>query len=194
MSFIDTRLNDRYRYGFVGGPRWNTLVVDMANGRNRRKKQWAMPHHEFTADYATFNAEEKAQLLSAFMAAGGAFSAFRFKDFNDWLAINQDIGTGDGTTDPMQLVRNYSFGPSLYTRAITLPLNAIITDYSGTVIPATVDPLTGLATPDDPWPEVPLRWNGQFDVRVRFSEDFNPFTAASEQVGECTVRLVEDFP
>lgn len=194
MSFIDTRLNDHYRYGFVGGPRWSTLVVDMANGRNRRKQQWSLPHHEFTANYATFNEAEKAQLLNAFMAAGGAFAAFRFRDWNDWMAVDQDIGTGDGTTNPMQLVRNYEFGPSLFTRPITLPLNPVITTYEGTVVPATVDPLTGLATPTAPWPAVPLRWNGQFDVRVRFAEDFNPFTAASGQVRECTVRLVEDFP
>lgn len=194
MSFIDTRLNDRYRYGFAGGPRWSTLVVDMANGRNRRIKQWSLPHHEFTADYATFNEAEKAQLLNAFMAAGGAFSAFRFRDWNDWMAVDQEIGVGNGTTAPMQLVRNYKFGPTTYTRPITLPLNAEIRDAENNVVAATVDPLTGLATPTAPWPAKTLRWNGQFDVRVRFADDFNPFTAASEKVRECTVRLVEDLP
>lgn len=193
MAFIDTRLNDHYRYGFVGGPRWNTLVVDIASGRNRRTKKWAMPHHEFTADYAAFNPQEKASLLNAFMAAGGAFSAFRFKDWNDYQAVDQEIGVGDGTTNPMQLVRNYKFGPTTYTRAITLPLNAVIQDADNNVIAATVNPLTGMATPAAPWPAKTLRWNGQFDVRARFAEDFNPFTAVSGQIGECTVRIVEDF-
>jgi len=193
MAFIDTRLNDRYRYGFVGGPRWNTLVVDRANGRNRRRKSWSLPHHEFTADYATFSDQEKAQLLNAFMAAGGAFAAFRFRDWNDWVATDEPIGNGDGTSTPKQLVRNYQFGSSVLTRPITLPLNAVIRDSDGVVVPATVNPLTGLATPTSPWPVKALRWTGQFDVRVRFAEDFNPFTAASEKVRECTVRLVEDF-
>ncbi len=193
MSFIDTRLNDRYRYGFVGGPRWSTLVVEMANGRNRRKKQWSMPHHEFTADFATFSEQEKSELLNAFMAAGGAFSSFRFRDWNDWVASDQEIGTGNGTTAPMQLVRNYRFGATTYTRPITLPLNAVIRDIDNNVIAAAIDPLTGMATPAAPWPIKALRWTGQFDVRVRFAEDFNPFTAAAEKIRECTVRLLEDF-
>lgn len=194
MSFIDTRLNERYRYGFVGGPRWNTLVIDQANGRNRRLKKWSLPHHEFTADFATFTEAEKAQLLNAFMAAGGAFAAFRFRDWNDWLAVDQTIGTGDGTTNPIQLVRNYTFGSTTFSRPITLPLNAVILDADNEVVPATVNPTTGMVTPTSPWPAKALRWNGQFDVRVRFAEDFNPFIAASEKVRECTVRLVEDFP
>lgn len=193
MAFIDTRLNSRYRYGFVGGPAWNTLDIRMASGKSRRKKQWAMPHHRYTANYATLNEAEKNQLLHAFMVSGGAFAAFRFKDWNDYTAIDEVIGTGDGTSSPMQLVKTYVFGPSSFTRTITLPLNAVLRDEDGNTLTVTVDPLTGLVTPASPWPSSKdISWTGEFDVRVKFKDDFNPFTSVASNIRECMVELEED--
>lgn len=194
MAFIDTRLNDRYRYGFVGGPAWNTLDVRMASGRSRRKKLWSMPHHRYTANYATLNEAEKNDLLHAFMVSGGAFSAFRFKDWNDHTALNELIGVGDGTSTPMQLVKTYTFGPATFIRPITLPLGAVVRDSDGNTLTVTVNPLTGVVTPSSPWPNLKsIFWTGQFDVRVKFKDDFNPFTSAASNVRECVVELEEDL-
>lgn len=194
MSFIDARLNSRYRYGFVGGPNWNTMVTQLQSGRNRKRKAWAMPHHKYTANYATFNEAEKAELLNAFMAAGGSFSSFRFKDWNDWQAFDQVIGTGDGTSTPMQLVKHYTFGPTTFTRTITLPLNVVVKDEDGNVLSVTVAPTTGLVTPSSPWPSgKDIIASFDFDVRVSFSQDFNPFTSVAAKVRECMVELEEAF-
>lgn len=193
MAFIDTRLNSRYRYGFTGGPGWNTLEFKLMSGRSRRSKGWAMPHHRYTADYATFNEAEKNEMLHAFMVAGGSFSAFRFKDWNDWQATNEPLGIGDGTSAPVQLVKTYTFGPTTFTRTITLPLNAVVYE-NGVPKAVTVDPLTGLVTPTTPWTlGATLSADFEFDVRVTFGADFNPFTSAASDVRECTVDLVEDF-
>lgn len=194
MSFIDARLNSRYRYGFVGGPNWNTLVTQLQSGRNRKRKAWAMPHHKYTANYATLNAAEKDELLNAFMAAGGSFSSFRFKDWNDWQAFDQVIGEGDGTSDPMQLVKHYTFGPTTFTRTITLPLNTIVKDEDGNTLAVTVAPTTGLVTPDAPWPSgKDIIASFDFDVRASFSQDFNPFTSVASNIRECMVELEEAF-
>jgi len=194
MAFIDARLNDRYRFGFTGGPAWNTLKVDLQSGRTRRRKQWAMPHHKYTADFATLTESEKEVLLSAFMAAGGSYASFRFRDYNDFTATRQLIGSGDATDDPKQLVRNYLFGPSLYTRTITLPLEVVVRDEDDVEVPVTVDDETGLVTPVTTWPSgKALFWWGKFDVRVNFSSDYNPLTAVATGIREATIELEEDF-
>lgn len=191
MSFIDTRINSRYRFGFVGGPEWRTLIVQLQSGAERRKAMWALPHHRYTADYATLTPAEKETLLHTFIVCRGAFSTFRFLDWNDYTATDESLGTGDGTSDPIQLVKTYTFGASSYERTITLPYDVTVTA-NGTPISVTVDPLTGIATPVSPWPSgQALAWSGKFDVRVRFANDFNPFTSAAQQVREVSVELVE---
>ena len=194
MAFIDARLNDRYRFGFTGGPAWNTLKVDLQSGRTRRRKQWAMPHHKYTADYATLNETEKNALLSAFMAAAGSYASFRFRDYNDFTATHELIGSGDGTLTPKQLVKTYQFGPSLYTRTITLPLEVVVKDEDGAVVAVTVNDETGLVTPSLAWPNgKALFWWGKFDVRVNFASDFNPLSAVATGIREATIELEEDF-
>ena len=192
MAFIDTRLNRHYLYGFRGGPMWNTRANELRSGRQYRIKGWSMPKHRYSTDYALLSEEEKNDLLNAFMVTAGAFASFRFRDWNDYRAVSQTIGVGDGTSDPIQLVRNYTFGSTTFTRPIQLPLNPVIRDEDNNVISATVGPTTGMATPDSPWPSGKvLRWDGEFDVRVHFSQDFNPLTAASSSVRECMVELEE---
>lgn len=194
MAFIDTRLNDRYLFGFTGGPAWSTLKVELQSGRNRRKKLWSMPHHRYRTNYAALNDSERDGLLNAFMAAGGSYASFRFRDYNDFVAVDQLIGVGDGTSTPKQLVKNYQFGAALYTRPITLPMDVVIRDEDGNVVPATVNATTGMVTPTGIWPDgKALFWSGRFDVRVNFSADYNPFTAVATGVRECTVELDEDF-
>lgn len=191
MSFIDTRINSRYRFGFVGGPEWRTLIVPLQSGAERRKALWALPHHRYTADYATLTAAEKESLLNTFIVCRGAFSTFRFLDWNDYTATNESLGTGDNTSTARQLTKTYTFGASSYVRNITLPYDVTVTA-NGSPIAVTVDPITGLVTPDAPWPNgQAIAWSGKFDVKVRFANDFNPFTSAAQQVREVSVELVE---
>ena len=192
MAFIDARINSDYTYGFTGGPQWNTLKVDMANGHVRKNKDWALPLGKWSTNYALLSPQTQEALLAAFWVCGGGFSDFRFKDYNDFRAIDQVFGVGDGTSTPIQLVRNYQFGSVVFTRAISLPLNAIIKDQDNNVLAATVNPTTGMATPSSPWPNGKvLRWNGEFDVKASFEEDYNPFTAQASNVRECPVRIIE---
>lgn len=196
MPFIDARINQDKEFGFVGGPEFRTDIKRLQSGRTKRHRMWDYPLHRYTADYATFDQAERAAFLNWFMVAAGSWATFRFRDKNDYQAVDQVIGVGDGTNDPMQLVRNYEIpgvaGMSL-TRPITLPLNAVITDALDNVVPATVDPLTGLATPTGTWPMgQALKWNGEFDVRVCMAMDYNPLNKVEGDIDEVTIELVED--
>lgn len=196
MPFIDARINQDKEFGFIGGPKFRTDVKRLQNGRRKAQRMWDYPLHTYTADYATFDAEERELFLNWFMVAAGSWATFRFRDKNDYRATDQVIGVGDGTADPLQLVRNYTIpgviGMSL-TRPILLPLNAVITDELDNIVPATVDPLTGLATPTGTWPmgQV-LKWNGEFDVRVCLAMDYNPLNRVEGDIDEVMIELEED--
>lgn len=195
MPFIDARINQDKEFGFVGGPEFNTEKRRLKSGHTKRRRIWDYPIHRFTADYATFDADERDLFLNFFMVAAGSWAAFRFRDKNDYRAIDQPIGLGDGTSNPLQLVRVYQIpgvGMSL-TRPINLPLNPVITNSLDEVIPATVDLLTGLATPTSPWPmDAVLKWNGEFDVRVCLAADFNPLNRIEGDIDEVMIELEED--
>lgn len=193
MAFIDYRLNTKYLLGFTGGPNWSTRRTPyMSSGRERRNKNWAMPKSKFTTNYALLDQQEREVMIHALMVTGGAFSSFRFRDPNDYRVKDAPLGLGDGTSDPIQLTKTYTFGPATFVRKITLPLNAVI-KADGVAVSVTVDPLTGIATPDGPWPTGDLlTWSGKFDLRCHFSNDFNPLTAPASNVRECMVEVEED--
>lgn len=203
-DFIDHRLSDKVAYGFSGGPSWNTLRKDLLNGRNRKRPLWAMPQHRFTANYSLLDATEKEEVLSAFWVCRGRAFDFRFKDFNDYKARPANV---DGImamavpatdTTPIQLTKTYSFGPTDYERVITLPLDVeLLFDSGAGFVPFadyTLDPLTGILTPDTAWPAGTPGWMGEHDVRVCFSNDFNPFSRDRPLTSSTMVELEENWP
>lgn len=205
-EFIDVRLSDAVQYGFSGGPQWDTLVRWLKNNRNYRLGQVDFPLHKFTADYSLLEGDAQAEVLSAFWVCRGALSAFRYKDWNDYRARPGNM-TGAmamsapaTSTTPLQITKTYSFGPTDYVRTIWLPNAADLALFfdsgSGPVLftDYTLDPLTGICTPDTAWPAGTPSWTGTHDVRVRFSQDFNPFTRDKVKTSKCMVELEEDPP
>jgi len=193
MSFIDTSFSDRVLAGFSGGPAFNTLHKRLRSGRSRRRALQEYPLHQFSADFASFNKAEKDELIAAIWVAMGSLHTFRFEDPNDHLASNEPLGLGDGTSDPIQLIKTYNFGPSSKTRLITLPRNVTMRADGVAFTDFTVDPLTGLVTPSAVWPSGDvLDWSGEFDVCVRFQDDYNPMIAVHAEIGELSIVLVEE--
>jgi uncharacterized protein (TIGR02217 family) len=193
MTFINTALSRRVEQGFTGGPEWSTRVVSMANGSERRNAEWALPHHKFTADYGLLDPVAQNDILIAFWAARGKKDSFRFKDWNDFRAIDQAMANGDGTATPRQLTKTYTFGPTSFVRNILLPIATTVRiTANGSPLTVTVDDLTGLVTPSGTWPSGQvIKANFDFDVRVRFGADFYPFTRPDPVTGSVTIDLVE---
>lgn len=191
-AFIDARINSRYRFGFVGGPQFNTLRVELQNGRVRKNRQWLYPIGKWSTDYALLSPAEREAMRAAFWACGGGFSDFRFRDWDDYKAVRQQFHVGDNTSDAKQLVRNYTFGSVTFSRPITLPVGAVIRDQDNNVLSCTVNPTTGMVTPAAPWPTgKAIFWDGEFDVRACFAEDYNPMTWEAGNVATCPVAIIE---
>jgi uncharacterized protein (TIGR02217 family) len=192
MSFIDARLNSHYQFGFSGGPQFSTLRKELPNGRVRKNRNWLYPIGKWTTDYALLSPAEREQMRAAIWACGGGFSDFRFKDWDDYQAKAQQFHVGDNTTTARQLIRTYTFGPVSFSRPITLPLNVRVYDQDNNTLAVTVNATTGMVTPTNPWPTgKAIYWDGEFDVRACFEEDYNPFTWDSGVTASCPVSIIE---
>lgn len=193
MTFINQRLSPRVERGFKGGPQWNTLVTTMANGHESRNAEWSMPHMKYEADYTLLEPVERNEVRNAFMAARAQRDSFRLKDWTDYLCTDEPLGTGDNTSTPRQLRKFYVFGSASLTRDILLPISStVIVKANGTPITVTTNDQTGMLTPSAPWPSGQvLTVSCQFDVRVRFAQDYYPFTLPDQRIAAVSIDLVE---
>lgn len=185
------------KFGFVSSPRWSTSITAVANGGERRNRNWQHPLHSFSAPEAVECHEHLAALHNMWMATAGPLHTFPFRDPLDFASrdlpaadveppigpTDQVIGIGDGQTTEFQLVRRYSFGGQQYARTIAHP------------IVSTVEVAINALPPDDPTlPGGPWIWSVDretgvvtfnkpirlgdvvtagflFDVEVRFEND-----------------------
>ncbi len=193
MTFINQRLTSRVERGFKGGPQFNTLVTSMAGDTENRNAQWSMPHMKFEADYGILNPLDQNEVRNCFLAMRGQRDSFRFKDWTDYTCTDQALGTGDGTTTPRQLRKYYTFGSATLTRDILLPIaTTVVVKANGTPITVTVNDQTGMITPSSAWPSGQiLTVSCQFDVRVRFGQDYYPFTLPDQGLAQVSIDLVE---
>jgi uncharacterized protein (TIGR02217 family) len=130
-------------------------------------------------------------VLAAFHACRGQLHAFRFKDWNDFQAVNEPLAPAVGTTTPVQLVKTYSFGGEATTRLIQAPVVGAVVRADGVAVAGTLDTETGLFTPGAAWAGSVFTWTGEFDVWVRFASDFNAFTIGNWQAHTVDIELIE---
>lgn len=191
MAYINTRLDECVAYGFVGGPEWSTLEVQMDNGREQRNAQWLYPKHRYAAQYMNLLPAAMAEILAAFHACRGKLHAFRFKDWNDYTATNAALAPSIGTMTPVQLVKTYTFGGTSSTRLIQAPVAGAVVYRNGSPVSGTLDTATGLFTPSANWASGTHTWTGEFDVWVRFASDYNAFTIGNWQAHTADIELIE---
>ena len=167
--FNETRLLDSVAYGSEFGQEFNTRIVKLRSGHDRRNINWSAPLGKYSIIYTALLEEDHELVYNAHMASFGSAIGFRFKDFLDYRAINQVIGVGTGAVQVLQLTKTYSFGPLDLVRNITKPVSATI--YAdGIEISSSLDTTTGLVTITAEL-AADITWSGEFDVPVIFDED-----------------------
>ena len=108
-SFHEVRFPDNIAYGATGGPELATTVV--ATGAATRSAMSTVRGAR-PLDVAS-GLKKQAQIdeLIAFSRARrGKAYGFRFKDWTDYEAAGQLLGTGDGAQTQFQLVKHYRPG------------------------------------------------------------------------------------
>ncbi|MDD3370761.1 MAG: DUF2460 domain-containing protein [Alphaproteobacteria bacterium] len=184
MTFHEIRFPDDIAYGATGGPEYLTTVVSMASGHEQRNANWSVARGTWNVASGLKNQMQLNALIAFFRARKGRAIGFRFKDWTDYKALGQRLGTGDGSTKSFQLVKAYVSGAGNDVRTITKPVQGTVALYLGGVAQTTgwsVDTTTGIVMfATAPAQNVAVIADFEFDVPVRFDTD--KMAATIEQI------------
>jgi len=203
VTFINTRFPVNISYGSSGGPQFQTAVIDMRSGEEKRNINWSYPRHAYDAAVGVRAQSDIEDLIAFFFVVQGRAHSFRWKDWADYkscktgstvAATDQSLGDGDGSETEFQLTKTYTFGAYEFSRNIELPV-------SGTVVAAldgveteafSVDTSTGIITFDSaPGNGVAITVGYEFDVHCRMDTDELVTSLDEYQVGSASVPVIE---
>lgn len=170
-TFIEARLLDQVSYGSEFGREFNTRIVQLRSGRERRNADWSAPLGRYSLAYDVIKPDDHHLVIGAHTACMGSLIGFRFKDWADYRAWDEPLTTGTGAQQSVQLKKAYTFGPLTYEREIFKPVDGAVTIYAdGIEIASVVSDTTGIAVFTAPNGSA-VTWTGEFDVPVRFASD-----------------------
>ena len=211
MAFHDIRFPLRLSLGTSGGPVRRTDIVNLSNGRESRNSRWRDARRSYDAGSGIRSVDDLYEVLAFFEARNGQLYGFRFRDPVDHAsappgvpvtALDQRIGTGDGTTPRFALAKSYADAAGQSVRAIAKPVAGSVTvAVHGAVVPTgdfSCDPATGIilfATHAVPSSGAAVTAGFAFDVPVRFDTDRIDVSLSAFQAGRIpSIPLVEILP
>jgi uncharacterized protein (TIGR02217 family) len=175
MAFDNVRLNVAIERGAEGGPGFKTTVITQASGKEQRQAEWLHERGYWDVSYGIMNKEDYTEIYNFFRDRRGRHRGFRFKDWADYQATNEMLGTGDGVNRVFKLTKDYGY----YKKRITRPVSGTVTvTVAGTPKTSgfTVDHQTGTITFTNTEEHIPaigaaVRASFEFDLPVRFDMD-----------------------
>jgi len=197
LDFHDVQFPPRISHGCKGGPERKTVVVALASGQEQRNSQWAGSRRRYNAGYGIREMDQLNAVIAFFEERRGRLTAFRWKDWSDYkscppsqqpAALDQLLGTGDGSQTVFQLIKTYGGTFNPYIRQITKPVQGTVrialggTEQGGGF---SVDHTTGRVTFAQA-PGFGLRVSAgfEFDVPARFDTDQIDVTMVDHTIGE----------
>lgn len=135
---VGTRLPEDIERGALGGPRFNTSVLELDSGFEKRNVNWSMTRGEwdigfglvlkFQTDPASLKLDLD-ELIHFFYTVNGKAYSWRMKDWSDFEIAYENGSTtgiarqflafGDDTTDTFQAFKRYTYGVTSYDRYLT---------------------------------------------------------------------------
>ncbi len=188
MSFHEIRFPTDISRGAQGGPERRTDVVVLGSGHEERNARWADSRRSYNAGYGVKSIDDLDAVIQFFEERRGRLYGFRWRDHADSKsclpsgsvsALDQAIGTGDGTRVAFQLRKTYGSAHAPWPRAILKPVEGSVVVAVGGVAASegtdfTVDTTTGvvLFQPGHvPGAGAEVTAGFAFDVPVRFDTD-----------------------
>ena len=188
MAFHEVRFPTEISRGAHGGPERRTDVVVLSSGHEERNSRWAHSRRSYNAGYGVKSLDDLYAVIAFFEERRGRLYGFRWRDHGDWKscppeqtpsALDQVIGTGDGTTSLFQLKKTYGALYAPCSREIRKPIDgSVLVAVAGVVqTPGTAftgDPATGriqFLAGHVPATGAAVTAGFVFDVPVRFDTD-----------------------
>jgi hypothetical protein len=116
MAFHEIQFPNDIAYGATGGPEFATSVVATASGYEQRNINWSAARGRWDVASGLKKQTQLDTLIAFFRARKGRAHGFRFKDWTDYKATGQALGTGNGTTTPRPAVAAVAACPPLTVR------------------------------------------------------------------------------
>lgn len=197
MAFHDVRFPTDIAYTSAGGPNFETQVVGLSSGHERRASKWDYPLERWDVAYGVTTQPLMKTLLYFFYQRRGRMHSFRFKNHDDYTLAGSQIGSGNGSqTDfPVYKVYPETGGTYAFSRRIWKPLSsgfrvfkAGIEQFSGWSLDTT-NGIVEFSSP--PTGGQVITVHGEFDLPVRFDTDYLPLQLVTYEAGEAAVPIVE---
>jgi uncharacterized protein (TIGR02217 family) len=175
VSFVEIQFPADISYGSSGGPTFSTDVIEAFSGFEQRNINWSAARARYNVAHGVKTQSQLDELIAFFRARQGKAIGFRFKDWTDYQAVAQNIGTGNGSQTIFQLTKKYTSSVTV-TRVVKKPVNnATLKVYLNAVLQSsgfTVNYATGEITfTTAPGSGVAVTADFEFDVPVRFDTD-----------------------
>lgn len=174
-GFAEVQFPPDISYGSSGGPEYTTDIVVSVSGHEQRNVNWAQARLRYNVGKGVKTAAQLAGLIAFFRARKGRAYGFRFKDWSDYKAEGEVLGTGNGSATQFQLVKRYISGSVQETRSITKPVSGTVNLYRNGVLQSSgvsVNYTTGVVTfSTAPASGHAITADFEFDVPVRFDTD-----------------------
>lgn len=187
MAFHEVQFPTHISYGSRGGPGFRTSIIEADSGATTRVARWANARRQYDARYGV--GEDITlfdQVFEFYLARGGCANGFRWKDWFDFTsasdhrsapaALDQYLGTGDGSNKVFQLQKTYSSGAQDVVRTIQKPVaSTTLIQVNGTpTVAFAVDTTSGQVTMDVAPPDTHDVYGGwEHDVPVQFGAEID---------------------
>ena len=198
MSFHDVRLPDDIERGASGGPRFNTTILQVDSGQERRNINWSLPLAGWDVGYGIRTKVLYEEVRSFFYLRQGRAFGFRFKDWSDYELVRDPDLPFDSlpmtftVQEPRKsLVKVYrDVSGSEFRRPITYPVvrTMVLYNRNGTMIPRSdwtwdaqkyeIELIGITGTTAD------VTVSCEFDIPVRFDTDQFTLTLDHVNAGE----------
>lgn len=174
-TFHEVQFPPKVAYGASGGAEFNTSITTTFSGFEQRNVNWQKARGRWDVSTGIKTKTDMDILQAFFRARYGKAYGFRFKDWSDYQAVGQTLGTGNGTQTAFQLTKAYTSGAYSYNRDIKKPVTGTVKIYLNAVLQGagySVDLTTGIVTfSSAPGAGVIVSADFDFDVPVRFDTD-----------------------
>lgn len=195
QDFIEERFPTDISFGSIGGPMYQTSVIENQFGVESRHVILTQARHIYNVSYGIRNQLHMNKLLAFFHNCMGKAIGFRFKDWNDYQIQDQQIAIADGKTTTFEICKEYSLGNKIIKRRIHKPVQGTIRiqnfqDYSGCQCDYTKG-ILAFKVPPKAGTKIVLN-KLEFDTPVRFDTDSISAKLVNKNLREIEpIRLVE---
>ncbi|MGN7618500.1 MAG: DUF2460 domain-containing protein [Ehrlichia sp.] len=196
MTFNEIRFPEDISYGSTGGPEFSTSIVETNNGAEYRSVNLSHSRNKYNIIYSVKSEEQLLKLINFFYIHKGRAIGFRFKDWSDYKAKRQKIGTGNGEQKNFQIIKTYKVDRHSYVRIITKPVVNTVKIYCNNTLQTDrffINFSNGQVqfdvAPDD---GIEIYADYEFDIPVRFDSDYLPYSIDNYKQYNCNnIALVE---